>query len=43
MNGAFEIAAIGLDAQQEALDRIANNIANVVEFEIVIIRYIARA
>jgi len=29
MNGAFHIAAIGLDAQQRALDTIANNISNV--------------
>lgn len=29
MNGAFYIGAIGLDAQQRALDVIANNIANV--------------
>lgn len=28
MNGAFYIGAIGLDAQQRALDMIANNIAN---------------
>lgn len=29
MNGAFHIAAIGLDAQQRALDTIANNISNI--------------
>ncbi len=29
MNGAFEIAAIGLGSQQQALDVIANNITNV--------------
>lgn len=29
MSGAFHIAAIGLDAQQRALDTIANNISNV--------------
>ena len=29
MSGAFEIAGIGLSAQQKALDTIANNIANV--------------
>jgi flagellar basal-body rod protein FlgG len=29
MNGAFEIAAIGLKAQQGALDVIANNVANI--------------
>ena len=29
MNGAFHIAAIGLEAQQRALDTIANNISNV--------------
>jgi flagellar basal-body rod protein FlgG len=29
MSGAFHIAAIGLDAQQRALDMIANNISNV--------------
>jgi len=29
MNGAFHIAAIGLGAQQRALDTIANNISNV--------------
>jgi flagellar basal-body rod protein FlgG len=29
MNGAFYIGAIGLDAQQRALDVIANNIANI--------------
>ena len=29
MSGAFHIAAIGLDAQQKALDTIANNISNV--------------
>lgn len=29
MNGAFAIGAIGLDAQQRALDMIANNISNV--------------
>ena len=28
MNGAFHIGAIGLDAQQRALDTIANNISN---------------
>ena len=29
MNGAFHIGAVGLDAQQRALDTIANNISNV--------------
>ena len=29
MNGAFYVGAIGLDAQQRALDAIANNISNV--------------
>lgn len=29
MNGAFYIGAIGLDAQQQALDAVANNVANV--------------
>ncbi len=29
MNGAFHIAAVGLEAQQRALDTIANNISNV--------------
>jgi flagellar basal-body rod protein FlgG len=29
MNGAFYIGAIGLDAQQKALDTIANNISNI--------------
>ena len=29
MNGAFYVGAIGLDAQQRALDEIANNISNV--------------
>jgi flagellar basal-body rod protein FlgG len=29
MNGAFYIGAIGLDAQQRALDTIANNISNI--------------
>lgn len=29
MSGAFHIAAIGLDAQQKALDTIANNISNI--------------
>ena len=29
MSGAFNIAAIGLDAQQKALDTIANNISNI--------------
>lgn len=29
MNGAFHIAAVGLDAQQRALDTIANNISNI--------------
>ncbi len=29
MNGAFHIAAIGLEAQQRALDTLANNISNV--------------
>ena len=29
MNGAFSIGAVGLDAQQKALDTIANNISNV--------------
>ncbi|PSJ42214.1 flagellar hook-basal body protein [Allosphingosinicella deserti] len=29
MNGAFYVGAIGLDAQQRALDTIANNISNV--------------
>lgn len=29
MSGAFQIGAIGLDAQQKALDTIANNISNV--------------
>jgi flagellar basal-body rod protein FlgG len=29
MNGAFHIGAIGLEAQQKALDTIANNISNV--------------
>jgi flagellar basal-body rod protein FlgG len=29
MNGAFQIAAVGLEAQQRALDTIANNISNV--------------
>jgi flagellar basal-body rod protein FlgG len=29
MNGAFHVAAIGLEAQQRALDTIANNISNV--------------
>lgn len=29
MSGAFQIAAIGLDAQQKALDTIANNISNI--------------
>jgi flagellar basal-body rod protein FlgG len=29
MNGAFYIGAVGLDAQQRALDTIANNISNV--------------
>jgi len=29
MSGAFYIAAVGLDAQQQALDAIANNISNV--------------
>ncbi|HEY0302460.1 MAG TPA: flagellar hook-basal body protein [Rhizomicrobium sp.] len=29
MNGAFYIGAIGLDAQQRALDVVANNIANI--------------
>lgn len=28
MNGAFHIGAVGLDAQQKALDTIANNISN---------------
>jgi flagellar basal-body rod protein FlgG len=28
MNGAFSIGAVGLDAQQKALDTIANNISN---------------
>jgi len=29
MNGAFHVAAVGLDAQQRALDTIANNISNI--------------
>jgi len=29
MNGAFYIGAVGLDAQQKALDTIANNISNI--------------
>jgi flagellar basal-body rod protein FlgG len=29
MNGAFAIGAVGLDAQQKALDTIANNISNI--------------
>jgi flagellar basal-body rod protein FlgG len=29
MNGAFSIGAVGLDAQQKALDTIANNISNI--------------
>jgi flagellar basal-body rod protein FlgG len=29
MSGAFQIGAIGLDAQQKALDTIANNISNI--------------
>ena len=29
MNGAFYIGALGLDAQQRALDVVANNIANI--------------
>jgi len=29
MNGAFSIGAVGLDAQQKALDAIANNISNI--------------
>lgn len=29
MNGAFEIAGIGMESQQKALDVIANNIANI--------------
>lgn len=29
MNGAFYVAAVGLDAQQRALDTIANNISNI--------------
>src|SRR5690242_9408012 len=29
MNGAFYIGAVGLDAQQRALEVVANNIANV--------------
>ena len=29
MNGAFHIGAIGLDAQQRALDTLANNISNI--------------
>lgn len=29
MNGAFYIGAVGLDAQQKALDAIANNISNI--------------
>ena len=29
MNGAFYIGAVGLDAQQRALEVVANNIANI--------------
>jgi flagellar basal-body rod protein FlgG len=29
VNGAFQIGAIGLDAQQRALETIANNISNI--------------